>query len=694
MVMPTLVLRRLGRLADRPVILTPHGELSPGALSLKPLRKQLFIKAARLFGLFGDVMLQPTSDLENREIARAIPWLGRTVVAPNIRPLLPLPEGPPPMAIGAPLRLVFLSRVDRKKNLDFALKVLRDVRARVSFDIYGPISDAKYMKECLNLSATLPKHIDARYRGTIPNTAVVTTLAGYDLFFLPTHGENYGYSIVDALVAGTPILVSDQTPWADLDKHDAGWAFPLNDTVRFARAIDAYAALSEPEKQPFRVGARRYIEDKLAEDNAADRIRGMLQSGLAKRATGATFVDDRQGLGARRPRVLILLDTFWRGHEANGAGQSILALCRALSDEFDFLIVGRNRTEPGAEPAPNTTDWIDEGFAKVRYLPDARLWATGLATVLRTTPFDMILAGSFFDRFLVVPTLVLRRLGLLPDRPMVISPRGELSPGALQLKTRRKHAFIATARFLGLLGGIELHPTSDLEDQELAEAAPWLHRTMIAPNIRHLVPLPEGPPPAAVGAPLKLVFLSRIDRKKNLDFAIEVLKRVHTPVSFDIYGPVSDREFMRECETLMDALPDHVQARYQGTTPNNNVVATLARYELFFLPTFGENYGHAIVDSLVAGTPILISDRTPWTDLETAHAGWSLPLSDPQIFADAIQRFSAFTHAERRDLRRGARAYIEGKLAQNEAVERTRLMLRTALAAHAAPVGRRSVAPK
>ena len=385
----------------------------------------------------------------------------------------------------------------------------------------------------------------------------------------------------------------------------------------------------------------------------------------------ATVRDPEWRGPARRPIVLILLPTYWPGHEATGPNQSIASLCDALADRYDFRIVGRRRSGPKPVATPVATDeWIDQGFAKARYLPDSRAWAAGLSRLLTTTPYDIILAGSFFDAFLVLPTLVLRRLGRLPARPIIVSPRGELSPGALGLKPYRKKIFIALA-----------HPTSDLEDQELSRAFPWLRRTAIAPNIRHLVPLPEGPAESAPGAPLRVVFLSRIDRKKNLDFALRALQSVRATVCFDIYGPVSDPDFMGECEALMRKLPSHIEAHYCGAAPNDAVVSILARYDLFFLPTLSENYGHAIVDALIAGVPILISDQTPWTGLEAARAGWSLPLDDPGAFTRVIDEFAALPSPERKTWRAGARDYIDDRLNQNEAGERTRGMFETALAA-------------
>ena len=93
--------------------------------------------------------------------------------------------------------------------------------------------------------------------------------------------------------------------------------------------------------------------------------------------------------------------------------------------------------------------------------------------------------------------------------------------------------------------------------------------------------------------------------------------------------------------------------------------ATLAGYDLFLLPTRGENFGHAIFDALEVGLPVLISDQTPWRDLERIGAGWSLPLADPDRFAATIDRLATLEPSERdRVAPRGAiigRTQLTGK---------------------------------
>ena len=67
-----LLYRRIGKLRRRPVLLAPRGEFSPGALALKPIKKQAFLKLAEAIGLHSETLFQASSDHEAADIQRVI----------------------------------------------------------------------------------------------------------------------------------------------------------------------------------------------------------------------------------------------------------------------------------------------------------------------------------------------------------------------------------------------------------------------------------------------------------------------------------------------------------------------------------------------------------------------------------------------------------------------------------------------
>lgn len=381
---------------------------------------------------------------------------------------------------------------------------------------------------------------------------------------------------------------------------------------------------------------------------------------------------------ASKPVVLVLLGAYWPKHDATGPNQSLRAYVTALSEEFDFLVVGRDGP-PGTDSTNACREgWTDDGLVKARHCRVSHLGAVGLRDILRSTPHDIMMLNGFFDREFTIPALSMRRLGLIPRMPTILAPRGEFSPGALGLKQVRKQAYLLAARGLHLLDEVSLHATSEQEADEIRGGCPWARDIVVAPNIRVLGPLPKLAARSDDGR-LRVVFLSRVDRKKNLDYAIKVLAHARAPVRFDIFGPANDPAYWAECEQLISRLPAHVEVHYRGTIPNADVPATLAGYDVFLLPTRGENFGHAIFDALEVGLPVLISDQTPWRDLEQIGAGWDLPLANPDRFAATIDRMAALPADERIAMRRAARSLAETSLRESDAVARMRAMLNDAL---------------
>jgi glycosyltransferase involved in cell wall biosynthesis len=146
---------------------------------------------------------------------------------------------------------------------------------------------------------------------------------------------------------------------------------------------------------------------------------------------------------------------------------------------------------------------------------------------------------------------------------------------------------------------------------------------------------------------------------KNLEYAIEVLRKVQTPVLFDVYGPVRDDSYWNRCRELIASLPAHVTAAYHGSVEPDAVASILSRYDVLFLPTMGENYGHVIIESLAAGTPVLIADTTPWRNLADGGVGWDLPLNQPEGFLKRIEDLALLTEVEWELTRRRAAGFAE-----------------------------------
>jgi glycosyltransferase involved in cell wall biosynthesis len=355
-----------------------------------------------------------------------------------------------------------------------------------------------------------------------------------------------------------------------------------------------------------------------------------------------------------KPCIIVLIGAFWPGHEAAGPNLSVRAMCETLSDEFDFLLVARDRAFGAAQPLASSDRWHDLGWAKIHYLPVGPKGAKGLAALLRRTPHDLVFTNGFFDKEFTIPLLMGRRFGQVPNTPIVLSPRGEFSSGALGLKNGRKAAYRTLVKTLGLARNVTFHVTSEEEQADTRAIFPQ-NRIERITNARPIFPLPPYRP----GNLFRLAFLGRISPVKGLDVALEALALVRQRVDFTIYGPVSDPIHWAHCEELIAALPANVTAHRDGELTNHTVPTAMARQELMFMPSRSENFGHAIFEALCAGTPVLIGDRTPWQDLEVVKAGFDIPLPNPAAFAAAIDRLAAMSPADYVKWRAGARMMAE-----------------------------------
>lgn len=369
-----------------------------------------------------------------------------------------------------------------------------------------------------------------------------------------------------------------------------------------------------------------------------------------------------EGLRNTNPRVLVLLSHYLPGFQAGGPVRSISNLISALGGEYDFRIVTSDRDLGDNLPFPGvvSNQWIRVGLADVRYLraglPGFLRMCALLCSVDRNT---VIYLNSFFARRYSMLAVLMRWLKVCRPRCLVIAPRGEFSPGAMRFKRSRKVLYIRLCRSFGLYSGLIWHASSDFEAEDITRQFPlmknikvagivptpldadWKRRTseaITASDIAGVLsPLLRGRPRKMPGQ-LRAVFVSRVSRKKNLAGALRMLRGVSGDVTFDIYGPAEDAEYWEECQGLMATLPANTRVRYKGKIEHEGVAQVFAENDLFLFPTLGENYGHVICESLMSGCPVLISDQTPWRNLEAEGIGWDIPLDDAERFRSVLQQ--------------------------------------------------------
>lgn len=377
------------------------------------------------------------------------------------------------------------------------------------------------------------------------------------------------------------------------------------------------------------------------------------------------------------------------GHKSGGPVRTISNMVDRLGDDLDFCIVTSDRDVLDKAPYGGVVvdAWNQVGQAQVYYLSPGNRSMRTFARLCSDTPHDVMYLNSFFDPVFTQRPLLARRLGLLPAKPVILAPRGEFSPGALRLKRWKKAPYKWFALAIGLYRDLTWQASSNREEEDIRRAIGSMARKIsVARELSPVFPwkdLKENGQPKE-GVPLRIVFLSRITPMKNLDFALRVLARVNIPVHFNIFGPIEDEHYWRRCEGLIANLPPGISVRYEGEVDHLQAGTILETHDLFFLPTRGENYGHVIMESLAAGTPVLIADTTPWRDLEQAGVGWDLSLDNEQQFADKIDETAQFSNEAYRRWRKQVHSYARERAVDPEIIDSNRRLFMEA-AGRAAP---------
>lgn len=333
-------------------------------------------------------------------------------------------------------------------------------------------------------------------------------------------------------------------------------------------------------------------------------------------------------------KVIIANGGFLPAKTYGGPVVSIDNLCRFLYKDIEFYVVCTDHELGSSDRLKGIHEgWNDIGYCKVCYFKDSEVTEQNLNKVVKEVNPDTIYINSLFDARWTIPLL---RIAKKQKISVLLAPRGQLCKNAFTRKYK-KIPYIMYLRMFGLINNIHFQSTSTEETEAIRI---YLKGTM--DKVHYLSNLPSMPQTTLIH-PIKksgrasFVFFSRIVPKKNLINAIKFFRNVNGKVTFDIYGPIEDKDYWEVCKKEITNLPSDVSVNYKGLIDHDYVFDVLSQYDAFLFPTLSENFGHVISEALFSECPVIISDQTPWRGLEEAYAGWDIALDNTIGFRNAIQ---------------------------------------------------------
>lgn len=354
--------------------------------------------------------------------------------------------------------------------------------------------------------------------------------------------------------------------------------------------------------------------------------------------------------------ILIIMGRYLPGYKDGGPVRSIKNLVDYLGDEYNFKILtcDRDHGDEEAYPTIKVNDWNTVGKARVYYVPPKGFNFKTIRKLANES--DLVYCCGCFNDY-AINTLILKKFKQIKV-PVVVAAMGLFSPEGFKLKYKKKQLFMTVFNILGMFKNIYWSATSDIEVKDIKSKVRAKNNSIfIAEDLPRVVKDIKIIKNKEKGK-LKVVWISRIAPYKNLKGAIQIIKEIKGDIEFTIYGPKHVPEYWNECEEKLKKLPSNIKWSWKGNVESEKVVETLMGHHVFLFPTLGENYGHVIQEALSAGCPVILSDQTPWNDLEKNGIGFTYALDEKDKFVYAINKYLDLNREQFNEISNNALHYV------------------------------------
>lgn len=375
-------------------------------------------------------------------------------------------------------------------------------------------------------------------------------------------------------------------------------------------------------------------------------------------------------------KVLVMADYYEPVCEATGPVSSLKTMMVELHDGLDFHLMTRFKGKKikDAPEGLKSNTWLLREECTAWYNRNNISLLSSFWRCAVTGNYHALYCNSFFSLFYsIFPLLICKFLGKSKFCSIVISPRGELSASALAIKPLRKKIYLLVSRLLRLHSEVKWHVTSDSEKSDLLKNFPEADVNVI-PNIVSYC-MEDGIDLTSFEGVTKVVYISRIVRIKNLLTAIESLNHVSSSVIFDIYGPIEDSEYWRQCEKQIKVLPHNIACSYKGVLSKQSVREVMSKYQVLLVPSQSENFGHVLVEAMSKGLVLIIGPNTPWSALGENKLGFIVDQNNAFSIAKSINSYLNLEKSEKIVMARNIIEFFKSNARNTNSVNEMALLL-------------------
>lgn len=353
--------------------------------------------------------------------------------------------------------------------------------------------------------------------------------------------------------------------------------------------------------------------------------------------------------------ILIFTQYFSPAYKAGGPITSISNLISEVKGEFRIFARGHDLNETKCL-AVDLNKWTNSsknwyvgfGFdALIKYCKE-----------LNKQKHNPFYVNGIFD-------LKLNLLPILFSKKLIIAPRGMLQKGALANGTTKKSFYLAFLRVLLRNKQLSWHATDEVEANDIATIFGRQQVISVIPNLVKQIALKSFSSNKKVGH-LKLVYYSLISEKKNLLFLLELLNQVSISFELHVYGPDKDVAYANNCKQYVSEAPNLLsKVKFHGAINPTEFGHIADQFDYYVLSTLGENFGHAIVESLSFGLPVIISDQTPW-QFDVNQFSFSMSLTKRDKWIESIELVAGLDNNKHQKAKDYAFAHYQKEIQQKQ----------------------------
>ena len=355
--------------------------------------------------------------------------------------------------------------------------------------------------------------------------------------------------------------------------------------------------------------------------------------------------------------ILIFTDWYVPGYRAGGPIQSVYNLAKLLSHNFHVKVVTRNTDYASSEAYSGVVanEWVTLNHQhEVLYISSENVTVKAIKNLCKEHKANVILINGLFSfYFSILPLFFANFYGALKT---FVAVRGMLHQSALKVKPLKKQLFLAFARGFGLYKSTTLLSTSPFENVEIVRTLGKV-KIVSAPNIPLLPDKNFNFSNKAFKSDkgiLRLLFLGRISPEKNPVMVLKALKNRKENIQISFAGAGIDEAYQQVFDNELKSMPKNIAIICLKELPHSEILNLFNHTDVMILPSHGENFGHAIFESLASATPVIISNNTPWKQMQESMAGIEVQADSMEEISNAIGFFDAMELSTYRHWQEGA----------------------------------------